>query len=160
MTTDPLHRCETPGRQTAVGCALLWGPCVLLLGALALLVAHCRSLLLAAASGQPAAGGAAAWLPICGFVGACALALAFLAWRIASRVRGPEHRLRLALQRIRSRDVGFRVSLRRDDLLQGLARECNELLDWLNENPPGGARTGSDILDLSTRERRRPVGAP
>lgn len=160
MTTDPLHRREAAGRRFAAACLLLWGPCALLLGAMTLLVVHCRSLLLAAVDGQPLAVGTVSWLVIGGFVGACVLSLAFLAWRIASRVRGPEHRLRLALQRIRSRDVGFRISLRRDDPLQDLARECNALLDWLNENPPGGVRTGGDILDLSARERRREATMP
>ena len=69
--------------------------------------------------------------------------------RLAGRVAGPEYRLRRALQRIRTGDLGFRVNLRRGDLLAGLAQECNELLDWLNANPPRGAHTGTDIVEVA-----------
>ncbi len=67
---------------------------------------------------------------------------------IARRLQWPEHKLRLALQRIRAGDVGFRVSLRRGDPLTGLARECNDVLEWLNANPPPGVRVGTDIVDM------------
>ena len=66
----------------------------------------------------------------------------------ADRVAGPEHRLVQSLRRMRSGDLSFRVSLRAGDLLGDLATECNAVLDWLNENPPQGARTGSDLLDV------------
>jgi hypothetical protein len=33
--------------------------------------------------------------------------------------------------------------------LTGLARDCNELLDWLNQNPPSGAHTGNDVHELA-----------
>jgi hypothetical protein len=41
------------------------------------------------------------------------------------------------------------VSLRRGDLLSGLAQECNELLEYLNSNPPSGAKTGTDVVDIA-----------
>lgn len=71
---------------------------------------------------------------------------------LARRVAGPEHRLIESLRRLRSGDLTFRVCLRRGDLLGGLARECNEVLEWLNANPPRGARTGSDVFDVEQME--------
>ncbi|MCB9879854.1 MAG: hypothetical protein H6835_19860 [Planctomycetes bacterium] len=69
--------------------------------------------------------------------------------REAGRYRAPEQTLRLAMQRIRAGDVGFRVGLRRGDPLTGLARECNELLEWLNVNRPPGVRGGGDIVEVA-----------
>jgi len=71
---------------------------------------------------------------------------------VAHRFERPEQQVRLALQRIRQGDVGFRVSLRRGESLAGVAFECNELLDWLNVNPPAGVQTGGDIVDLGPAE--------
>lgn len=68
--------------------------------------------------------------------------------REAGRYGAPEHTLRLAMQRIRAGDIGFRVGLRRGDPLTGLARECNELLEWLNVNRPPGVRGGGDIVEV------------
>jgi len=69
--------------------------------------------------------------------------------RVAERVAGPEHRLIQGLRRLRSGDLSFRLNLRKGDLLTGLAHECNELIEWLNQNPPVGARTGSDMLEVA-----------
>ena len=33
--------------------------------------------------------------------------------------------------------------------------ERNELLDWLNENPPQGARTGGDIIEIEAEREER-----
>ncbi len=68
--------------------------------------------------------------------------------RTAYRIAGPEHRLAQSLRRVRKGDLAFRVSLRRGDLLSSLAYECNALIDYLNQNPPTGARTGSDVVDV------------
>jgi hypothetical protein len=70
------------------------------------------------------------------------------AMKVARRVAGPEHCLRQAMRRIRNGDLAFRVHLRKGDLLVELAEECNELLDWLNHNPPAGAVTGSDVVEV------------
>lgn len=128
---------------------------------LVLLALYCHGLLDSAAAGKvPEIGGLAFWLTIGGFFVACAGSVVWQCVRLATRVAGPEYRLRRALRRIRSHDVGFRVNLRRGDLLGGLARECNELLDWLNENPPAGARTGGDVVDVEVGRARTRRGRP
>ncbi|MFO1077671.1 MAG: hypothetical protein U1E73_08085 [Planctomycetota bacterium] len=86
------------------------------------------------------------WVLVGTMVACCAACAVFFAWRAATRVAGPEYRLVLAMQRIRRGDLSFRVHLRRGDLLVPLARECNELLEWLNRNPPQGAVTGGDLV--------------
>jgi hypothetical protein len=139
-------------------------PGILMAASLCVLAVYCQSLLSAAAAGRPVViGGLAFWAAFGTFFAACVGAIALHCVRLATRVAGPEYRLRRALQRIRAHDVGFRVSLRRGDLLTGLARECNELLDWLNRNPPSGMRTGGDVVEVgdlaseaATTERSRP----
>jgi hypothetical protein len=76
----------------------------------------------------------------------------FQSLHVANRVAGPERRLAQAMQRMRRGDLAFRIHLRRGDLLTPLARECNELLEWLNENPPAGAEVGSDVVSVDTQE--------
>lgn len=124
-------------------------PLALLLGAVVALAWYCRNLLGDADAGRLVAVGD---MPLLLFVGAFLVAgaavVAVQSLRVANRVAGPEYRLRQALQRIRSGDVGFRISLRRGDLLTGLAAECNELLEWLNHNPPAGVRTGTDVVEV------------
>ncbi len=125
-------------------------PGVAMAVSLVTLALYCRSLLAEAAAGRSVVVGEAGfWFVVGGFLVACACVVTLQSVRLAKRVSGPEYRLRRALQRIRSGDVGFRIALRRGDLLGGLARECNDLLDWLNENPPRGARTGSDIVEVA-----------
>ncbi len=124
-------------------------PLLLLLLAVVALTLVCGELLDRAVAGQPAALGAGTIYLVAGtFLFACAVVVVVQSLRVAARVSGPEHRLRLAMQRIRSGDVGFRVNLRRGDLLGELAHECNALLDWLNKNPPGAVRTGGDLVEL------------
>jgi hypothetical protein len=131
-------------------------PGVVMATSLGGLATYCHAVLTAAADGrEPPIGGASFWLAVVAFFAASAGAIVLQCVRLAARVAGPEYRLRRALQRIRSHDVGFRVSLRRGDLLGGLARECNDLLDWLNQHPPRGARTGGDVVDIETEREER-----
>ncbi|HEX6813221.1 MAG TPA: hypothetical protein VF384_16485 [Planctomycetota bacterium] len=110
---------------------------------------YCTSLLQAAAAGRMVAIDEKVFvLVVGGFVAASAAVVGMQSVRISNRVSGPESRLLQALQRIRTGDVGFRITLRRGDLLVALADECNELLDWLNRNPPNGAHTGGDIVEV------------
>lgn len=94
---------------------------------------------------------------VSGFVLASAALVMVQAGRITSRLEGPERRLVQALRRMRSGDLSFRVQLRRGDPLASVARECNELLDWLNANPPAGARVGGDIVEVED-DRMAEVG--
>lgn len=128
--------------------ALLLPALVMCLGFGALSL-YCHRLLGAAASGRPAVtGDTGFWLAIVGFFVACIAVVVLQSLRLAQRVAGPEWRLCRSLRRIRAGDVGFRITLRRGDLLNGMAHECNELLDWLNANPPAGVRTGSDVVEM------------
>lgn len=111
---------------------------------------YCRALLGAAGEGRQVAIGDGSVFVFAGsFVATAVWVIAAHSLRLAGRVAGPEYRLCRALQRIRTGDLGFRVNLRRGDLLGGLALECNDLLDWLNANPPNGARTGTDIVEVA-----------
>ncbi len=124
-------------------------PLVLMLLSVAGLTLCCGALLQEAAAGRPAeVADFVVYLAAGAFLLAGAAVVAVQSMRVAARVAGPEHRLRLALRRIRAGDLGFRVHLRRGDLLGGLAVECNQLLDWLNQNPPGAVRRGSDLVDV------------
>jgi len=67
---------------------------------------------------------------------------------IVRRFRRPEQQVRLAMQRIRAGDVGFRIARRRGEPLGRLVHECNDLLEWLNRNPPDGARVDRDVFEL------------
>lgn len=66
------------------------------------------------------------------------------------RFHRPEQQVRAAMQRIRAGDVGFRVALRRGEPLSRLLHECNGLLEWLNRNPPGGARVDADVFEIGS----------
>lgn len=68
------------------------------------------------------------------------------------RFRTPERQVRRAMQRIRAGDVGFRVALRRGEPLGALVHECNDLLEWLNRNPPPGSRLDADVFELEEGE--------
>lgn len=124
----------------------------LLVGFLGLLL-YCRGLLQSAAEGREVVfGESAAWLSIGGFLVASLMVFLVQVVRLTQLVEGPEHRLQQSLRRIRGGDLSFRVSLRRGDLLQGLAHECNEVLEWLNRCPPNGARTGGDVVAVAEQE--------
>lgn len=68
--------------------------------------------------------------------------------RLQRRLAGPTLRVIAGMQRVRVGDLSFRVHLRRGDYLSEVAFEFNKVIDWLNENPPEGARTGSDVVDV------------
>lgn len=124
-------------------------PAMVLIGGVLALAWYLRGVLGDAARGSADAGGdLGLWLAVVAFLVTVAAVVVAQCLRMSERLAGPEHRLRAALQRIRTGDLGFRVTLRRGDPLQELASECNALLDWLNENPPAGARTGTDIVQL------------
>lgn len=126
----------------------IW-PIVVMSGSLLVLVAQCRTLLERAAAGEPlGAAGMGVWGAVVAFLVSVAVVVGSEVVRLASRLHGPELRLRWALQRIRRGDLAFRVSLRRGDPLRALADDCNELLEWLNANPPAGASVGSDIVEV------------
>lgn len=128
-------------------------PCAAMLVGLAALVSYCRSLLQDAAAGREVVVGEwGFWLSVGGFLAMSMAVFLLQVVRLANRVAGPEHRLQRSLQRIRSGDLGFRITLRRGDLLTGLAKECNELIEWLNVNPPAGARTGGDVVEIEALE--------
>lgn len=118
----------------------------------------CRHLLVAACEGrEPAAGPVSLWIVGAGFLLAAGAVVVMQAARVANRVAGPEQRLIRAMQRMRGGDLSFRVHLRKGDLLTGLALECNQLLDWLNENPPSGTRTGTDLIEVHPEEHHAEV---
>lgn len=59
--------------------------------------------------------------------------LIWIALQQSHRIAGPTRRLEASIQRIRSGDLDFRVTLRDGDELTSLARELNELIDVLQE---------------------------
>ncbi|MBX3462054.1 MAG: hypothetical protein KF830_02705 [Planctomycetes bacterium] len=116
-----------------------------------LLVDHCRVLLAdAGAADRVVRADLRLVFVLGGFVLACAALVGVQAARVAGRLMGPERRLVDALRRMRSGDLAFRVHVRRGDPLTGVVRECNELLDWLNANPPAGVRTGGDVIEMES----------
>ena len=135
-------------------------PMIGLLVVVVALTFYCHGLLQAAAEGRVATiGEVPVFLVASAFLFASVVIVAIQALRVAGRIAGPEYRLRKALQRIAAGDVAFRVDLRRGDLLTGLARDCNALLDWLNRNPPSGARTGNDVHELAHHDDADPAPA-
>ncbi len=85
---------------------------------------------------------------VVGFLVVCCSVVAIQGLRLTHRVAGPAYRIRTSLERIRAGDVAFRLTLRRGDCLRDVAEEVNRLLDWLNENPPQGVRTGGDLVTV------------
>lgn len=108
-----------------------------------------------AAVGGPVAVSLPGWIALALLAVVAGLSLLVMQHqRLCHHLQGPEQRLRGALQRIREGDLAFRVTLRKGDLLAPLADECNELLDWLNRNPPAAAnRIGSDLVPLKARSK-------
>ncbi len=86
-----------------------------------------------------------------GFTLASAAVVVFQALRLSHRIAGPAYRLIKSIERIRSGDISFRVNLRRGDHLTEVAAEMNNLLDWLNDNPPRGVKTGTDVVRIGRK---------
>ncbi len=82
----------------------------------------------------------------------CSLVMGVQGLRFSHRIAGPTYRLCQSMERIRSGDIAFRVTLRKGDYLTEAAAEFNKMLDWLNENPPQGVITGSDVVEVHARE--------
>lgn len=81
----------------------------------------------------------------------CSLVMAVQGLRFSHRIAGPAYRIRKSLGRIRTGDIGFRVTLRRGDYLTEIADELNATLDWLNCNQPGGVvSTGGDVVEVDS----------
>ena len=78
------------------------------------------------------------------------------AQRTAFHVAGPIYRFSETFKRIRSGDVGFRIALRKGDVLGGLKDEINETLEWLEAHPPQGvgndAETECAVADAPAAE--------
>jgi hypothetical protein len=128
-------------------------PALMVVVASLVLADYCRQLLAGAALAAPVAVDRfTVSLLVGGFLLASAALVMVQAGRIAGRLEGPERRLVQALRRMREGDLSFRVHLRRGDPLASVARECNELLDWLNANPPVGARVGGDIVEVEDEQ--------
>ncbi len=152
-STRPGTKPAVRGRLLRLAILLPGGALVAGLMALAM---YCRSLLTAAVAGEHVAiGEFGFWAVVGGFLLACGVVVLVQSVRLAARVAGPEYRLRRALQRIRTGDVGFRVTLRRGDLLTGVAQDTNALLEWLNLNPPQGVRTGSDVVEVASARDKK-----
>jgi methyl-accepting chemotaxis protein len=96
---------------------------------------------------------------ILGFTVASAAVVVFQALRFSHRIAGPAYRLVKSMERIRTGDISFRVNLRRGDHLTEVATEMNNLLDWLNENPPAGVKTGTDLVRVGRKEPDAKIGA-
>lgn len=137
-------------RDIAASRAARMVPLAMLAIAVVVITWFCRDMLIGAIAGEATVG---AELPLYVAAGCFLLAagavVVLQSVQVAERVSGPEFRLVQSLRRIRSGDLAFRVHLRKGDLLGGLAQECNELLEWLNQNPPSGAHTGSDLLEVA-----------
>lgn len=88
------------------------------------------------------------FLSVLGFVIVSGLVVLHQALRFSHRIAGPTYRINESIKRVRSGDVGFRINLRKGDYLGEIADEMNLLLDWLNENPPEGVTTGSDVVKV------------
>jgi hypothetical protein len=123
----------------------------LLVSALVVVTASTRELLLAAGTAWLGAGRQTEHVLLIAavvFVLASAALILVQGLRLAHRVSGPEYRLIQVLRSIRAGDLTVRAHLRRADLLHDLAGECNALLEWLNANPPNGAITGGDVIEI------------
>ncbi|MEZ5964386.1 MAG: hypothetical protein R3F56_11115 [Planctomycetota bacterium] len=94
------------------------------------------------------------FVSILGFTLAAGAVVVFQALRFSHRIAGPAYRLIRSMERVRSGDISFRVNLRRGDHLTEVAAEMNNLIDWLNENPPSGVRTGTDLVRVGRRRSR------
>ena len=95
-------------------------------------------------------------ITVMGFVLVSVMFLLYNALKISHRIAGPIYRICKCIQRIRSGDVGFEITLRDGDHLEEVRDELNQLLDWLNDNPPAGVRTRSSNGSRETMSEPAP----
>ena len=98
-------------------------------------------------------------LAVISFCLSCSMVVFSYAYKLMSRLVGPSYRLIDAMKRVRTGDIGFRVHLRKGDMLMDVANEFNRLLDWLNTNPPCDVTMGSDVVDVDVGDDDDIVGA-
>lgn len=143
---------ESLQRRTVRGVAL--APCAIVVLAVLAIAVFCSTLLEEAARSRVSLPSLVPLFgALLGVLAATALVVWFQAVRMAQRLAGPAFRLVKSLQRMREGDISFRVHLRRGDHLTDVAAELNNVLDWLNQNPPRGARTGGDLVQVGRREK-------
>lgn len=87
-------------------------------------------------------------MPIVAFIACLVLVLLVEVCNMTRRFRAPEQQVRVAMQRIRAGDIGFRLARRPGEPMARLVGECNGLLEWLNRNPPGDVRVDGDVFEL------------
>lgn len=87
-------------------------------------------------------------ISIVAFVASLLIVLFVEVCNMTRRFRAAEQQVRVAMQRIRAGDVGFRVARRPGEPMARLVQECNGLLAWLNHNPPSGVNVDRDLFDL------------
>ena len=142
----PLSRWEY-GQTRFTGASIV--PELLLILCTVVMIWFCRRFLLEAEQHDL---GLVTLLPMVGALLGIVLVAGMLVFSQASRslhrLSGPTHLIIVAMQRTRTGDLGHRVHLRRGDKLTEIAAEFNRVLDWLNENPPVGARTGTDMIEV------------
>jgi len=135
-------------RQVLYRMAMIVPP-VVTVASIACLGIHCAQLLEAAVDGSlPEVAPWPAVVALVGVLVGCAATIFVQGLAIRRRVLEPAGRFVTCLRRIREGDIAFRVHLRRGDLLGEVADELNEVLEWLNENPPANVRRGSDIYEV------------
>lgn len=138
---------ESMQRRIILAVALL--PTIGLTAAAVIVAVFCRRLLGEASQAEAELPSLVPlFLSVLGFVVVCGVVVVHQALRFSHKIAGPVYRITRSMERIREGDIGFRVHLRRGDYLTEIAEELNLLLDWLNENPPPGVRTGSDVVEL------------
>jgi hypothetical protein len=91
-----------------------------------------------------------------------AVFLMYSSLKMSHRVAGPAYRICRSLERLRSGDLAFSVSLRKGDHLVEIRDELNRVLDWLNQNPPPGCITRSMPTEQQEllRSQRQPASTP
>ena len=73
------------------------------------------------------------------------------ALNLSHRVAGPMYRIIESMKRMRGGDIAFRVTLRKGDHLNEIADELNNVIDWLNVNPPPGVSRGADLVNIEPK---------
>jgi HAMP domain-containing protein len=141
---------RTPHSQPSFGLTV-WSV-VVLLACTGVIAWFCRELLHAAEQREMELPGLLPlFMALTGMIVLAAILVFCQASRSARRLEGPIQRIVVTMQRARQGDIGHRVHLRRDDGLKEVATELNRLLDWLNDNPPVGVVTGSDVVEMDQR---------